>query len=381
MMENKELIEIATKEESIVIVGNGDVGEYLFRLLLDNCNIGRLAVCDNSRNKQGSTKDYEVMSVEKTVSLLPRALYLITSNIHENTLRLQLIRLGIAKERILLGVTEEAQDYLTNKKKLVKLQPLKKLQFEVDVVSHCNLNCRSCSQFSCIAEDEYIDINKMEKDFARLAELFDGEVNRIYLIGGEPLLHPQITDCMKIARKYFAVGEISVFTNGLLLLNTNGEFWRTCRDDDISIIVTRYPIQLDYQSVMDKAKNEKVRFSFFGTSEDFKFMMNLGLDIEGKQDIVKSFVNCGEANNCIKLKDGKLYTCTRPAAIYKFNKFFDKCLEVEEADSIDIYEAKDGEEILKKLAEPIPFCRYCNILGERKAKEWGLTNKVMEEWL
>lgn len=379
-MKNKELIELAVKEDEIVIVGNGDVGKYLFHLFFSIGRINGLVVCDNSHKKQGITKNYKVFSVEDAVRLFSKALYLITSSVYENALRTQLIGLGILEERILLGVTREAQDYLANKRQLVKLQPLKKLQFEVDIVSHCNLNCRSCSQFSCIAEEEYIDVNKMERDFARLGELFEGEAYRIYLIGGEPLLHPQITECMKIARKYFPNGEISIFTNGVLLLKCNEEFWSICRENNVAIIVTKYPIPLDYQRIIDKAEIEKVYFSFFGTSEDFKYMVNLGLDLEGKQNVVNNFVNCWEANNCIKLKSGRLYTCTRPAAIYKFNNFFDKNLTVTEMDSIDIYRVKNGEEILEKLAQPIPFCRYCNILGERNASEWGITDKVIEEW-
>lgn len=110
-------------------------------------------------------------------------------------------------------------------------------------------------------------------------------------------------------------------------------------------------------------------------------MTNLGLDIEGKQDIFKSFIHCGEANNCIKLKDGRLFTCTRPAAVYKFNQFFGKNLEVVDEDFIDIYKAESKDEILRKLSSPIPFCRYCNVLGERRAMEWGRTSKNIEEWL
>lgn len=379
-MTNKELLELTIKADGAVIVGNGDVGEYLYQILSACCNVNKLVVCDNSHKKQGKTEFYEVLAVKRAVSLFPDALFLITSSIHENTIRNQLMELGIPKEHAILGITKEAQDYLAEKKRAVKQNPLQKLQFEVDVVSHCNLNCKCCSQFSCIAEEEYIDIHKMENDFKRLGELFDGEAKRIYLIGGEPLLHPQITTCMEIARKYFHRGEISVFTNGLLLLKCGEAFWRECRKSDISIIITKYPISLDYQKIMNKAEEEGIRFSFFGTSEDFKYMTNLALDIQGKQDVEKNFVSCAEANNCIKLRDGKLFTCTRPAAIYRFNRFFGKNLELSEEDSIDIYKARTGEEILKKLAAPIPFCRYCNIFGERKASEWGQTERKIEEW-
>lgn len=379
-MLNEDLIGLVDKKEDIVIVGNGDIGKYLYDLLLAADGRAKIAICDNARSKQGYTGEYEVISVEKAVTLFPDALFLITSSIHENTIRNQLMELGIPKEHAILGITKEAQDYLAEKKRAVKQNPLQKLQFEVDVVSHCNLNCKCCSQFSCIAEEEYIDIHKMENDFKRLGELFDGEAKRIYLIGGEPLLHPQITTCMEIARRYFHKGEISVFTNGLLLLKCGEAFWRECRKSDISIIITKYPISLDYQKIMNKAEEEGIRFSFFGTSEDFKYMTNLALDIQGKQDVEKNFVSCAEANNCIKLRDGKLFTCTRPAAIYRFNRFFGKNLELSDEDSIDIYKERTREEILKKLAAPIPFCRYCNIFGERKASEWGQTERKIEEW-
>ncbi len=325
--------------------------------------------------------DYEVLSVESAVSLFPEAVFLISSLMHKNGIRRQLVELGVSDERIMLGVTGETQDFLTKKGQADKLRPLKKLQFEVDIAEHCNLNCKCCSQFSCIAEEEYIAPEKMRRDFKRLGELFEGICERIYLIGGEPLLHPRITECIGIAREYFPVGKISLFTNGILLLKCDEEFWDACRKNKISLIVTKYPISVDYQKIVDKACREKVDFEFFGTSEDFKFMINLGLDLEGSQDIDRNFVNCREANNCIKLKNGKLFTCTRPAAIHKFNRFFGQHLEVSEEDYIDIYEAASREEVLAKLAKPIPFCRYCNNFDKREAMEWGRTEKNIEEWL
>lgn len=381
-MTDEELVKIINKYEAVVIMGAGDAGEYLLRMLTEKCQDKTIAICDNSHKKQGKCLEInEVVSVERAVQLYPQALYLLTSSIHEMTMKTQLTALGISDRSILIGVTEGTCNYLEILKREIKFRPLEKLQFEVDITAHCNLNCKCCSQFSCIAEEEYIDVEKMEKDFRRLGELFEGEVNRIYLIGGEPLLHPQIIECMKIARKYFRTGNISVFTNGLLLLKQDDEFWKVCRNQGIDIIVTKYPISLDYNKIIEKARAEQVEFSFFSTSEDYKYMTNLGLDIEGKQDIFKSFIHCGEANNCIKLKDGRLFTCTRPAAVYKFNQFFGKNLEVVDEDFIDIYKAESKDEILRKLSSPIPFCRYCNVLGERRAMEWGQTSKNIEEWL
>lgn len=380
-MKDVELQRIAEHYDHVVVFGYSDLGKYVYQILREPGSKRKMAYCDNMCAKQGQYGEYEVLSVKDAAMRMGDALFLLTSRAHEGNMKKQLIDLLVPDGNILLGITEEAEGYVNQLRREKKYIPMKKIQFEVDITSHCNLNCKCCSQFSSIAEEEYIDLEEMEKDFCRLGELFCGEAERIYLIGGEPLLHPDIIGCMKIARRYFPKGEISVFTNGILLLQCNEEFWSACKEWRIDIIVTKYPIRLDYERILQKAADYQVGFEFFGTSQDFKYMTNLGLDIEGRQQIRDSFEYCIEANNCVKLRNGRLYTCTRPAAIYKFNRFFHMDLHVSEEDSIDIYRAESGEEILEFLARPIPFCRYCNVHGRKTAMEWGRTEGKMEEWV
>lgn len=380
-MKDVEVQSMAEHYSSIVIFGYGDIGKHLYYILKEKKEEAVLAYCDNICAKQGKYGEYEVFSVEDAVEKFQNALFLITSKAHKENMENQLLGLNVHKDNIQFGVTEEAEDYVYRQRRKGKYAPMKLLQFEVDIVSHCNLNCKCCSQFSSIAGEEYIEPKDMEKDFRRLGELFHNEAGRIYLIGGEPLLHPDIIECMRIARRHFTKGQISVFTNGILLLQCSREFWLTCSDLGIDIIVTKYPVRIDYEAIKKKALEYHIGFDFFGTSQDFKYMTNLGLDIEGRQQIEDSFTHCIEANNCVKLKKGRLYTCTRPAAIYKFNQFFHTDLQESEEDSIDIYKAGTGKEILEFLAKPIPFCRYCNVHGKKTAMEWGKSEGKIAEWL
>lgn len=381
-MDNKMLLGRIEEKSIVVITGGGDAGLYLYRMLRKEAAEKSIFLCDNSHKKQGRYREYEVYPVEEMARRYQDGIFLLTSSIHENMMRDQLIALGIKEKNIILAVTEETEIFLNEQQRKKKLTPKQKLQFEVDIASHCNLNCKCCSQFSCIADEEFIDVDQMRRDFERLGTLFDRECERIYLIGGEPLLHPRLPECMEIARNAFPVGKISVFTNGILLGSCNEDFWRVCRDNRITIIVTKYPIVLDYEKISQKAIEENVTFEFFGASEDFKFMTNMGLDLSGNQLPEESFACCIEANNCIKLSNGRLYTCTRPAAIYKFNNYFKKNLTVSEQDFIDIYQTGSAEEILMSLARPIPFCRYCNQdRGVKHAMSWGQTEKRIEEWL
>jgi MoaA/NifB/PqqE/SkfB family radical SAM enzyme len=101
-------------------------------------------------------------------------------------------------------------------------------------------------------------------DMARLAELSGGRLSSFYITGGEPLLHPQITDIFSVARRYFPETEIYFMTNGLLLLKMPETFWENLRQNNITINVSRYPIHLDIDKIREKAKSHTVRFDYVG---------------------------------------------------------------------------------------------------------------------
>ena len=119
-----------------------------------------------------------------------------------------------------------------------------KLKFEVHVCEHCNLNCKGCYHFSPLAKEEFLDVVEWENDCKRLSILFDREMEFISLMGGEPLLHPKICDLLKITRKYFDIGDVSIITNGILLLDMDDDFWNTCRENNVTIRQTKYPIDI-----------------------------------------------------------------------------------------------------------------------------------------
>lgn len=55
--------------------------------------------------------------------------------------------------------------------------PKAMLDYEVQLVEHCNLNCKYCAHFCPVAPESFLDVNEYEKDCKRLSELFDKEVN------------------------------------------------------------------------------------------------------------------------------------------------------------------------------------------------------------
>ena len=124
-----------------------------------------------------------------------------------------------------------------------------------------------------------------------------------------------------------------------------------------------------------------IRDRFYGTTGvNQKTSYFIPLDLKGKQDIISNFEKCFHANNCIMLKEGRMYTCTVAANIEHFNKFYNQNLQLTEFDSIDIHKAKSFSDIVEFLAKPIPFCRYCNVQGREFGHTWGQSKKEISEW-
>jgi hypothetical protein len=225
-----------------------------------------------------------------------------------------------------------------------------------------------------------VPLDVFEKDFARLSELAGRQNENIDLMGGEPLLHPHIAQLTKIARTYFD-GPINIVTNGILLTRMNGEFWKSCAENNIKIIVTSYPITLDRVRIKQLAKQHGVRLTIRAQAMNQHTWCKLPKDISGSQSIIKNIKLCLVANFCIFLNDGKLSTCCLPLVADRFNNYFDQQFEISENDYIDIYKTQTIAEIFDFLRKPMPFCRYCNLLAWEVGIEWGVSKKEITEWL
>lgn len=267
--------------------------------------------------------------------------------------------------------------YLKNKD--LKYVPLSQLQFEMHLVDHCNLNCVGCDNFSPLAEPWFADLEKTESDFARLRELFFGQCRYIRLLGGEPLLHPQVNDFIRLAREYFQDAALSIVTNGTLLGRMSDAFFETCLSEGVQISISRYPIPFDYESALTQLRSMGID-AFFNNQVE-KTMYRNPISSKGERDRRDSFILCHRSNNCITLRDGKLYTCSLIPVIGILNRAFGTGFAVSEQDYVDLRSTMTGQEILSHLACPPDFCRYCNLRNAQFDIPWRVSERVPEEWI
>jgi MoaA/NifB/PqqE/SkfB family radical SAM enzyme len=252
------------------------------------------------------------------------------------------------------------------------------LFIEVNLTDHCNLNCQMCDHFSQLSQPRFLDIETFERDMARLAELTNGHIMKILLLGGEPLLHKEVCKFIEVARRHFPRADLRLYTNGILLVNPEMEnVWQCVKDNCAAVTITNYPDVTDIEKIQMIATEFDIHLEVAnpGRKSSAKYVLDLDKNIENYR-----FISCGQFNRCTTLRDGKLFPCPMSAHIDIFNEYFSKNLEVMEADYIDIFKANSYFEVADFLSKPVPFCRYCAV-HQRTRYEWKTSTKNIEEYV
>lgn len=245
---------------------------------------------------------------------------------------------------------------------------------EHHIVDHCNLKCNGCSHFSSIADKWFEDIEDFVKDFEALAEKTNHYIPVIRLMGGEPLLHPNVCGFLTNARRLFPNSEIQLVTNGLLLKERKKELLPVCNEENIKICVSNYGLGLDLGNLLRGFKLTRVDGK--GT------LYNISLDLEGAQDPKEAFEYCDlHIYHWYFFQHGRIYPCCIAPNIKYFDKQFGTNIEdIDENISISV---KDHslQEIEDFLNKPISMCRYCNT-KKRMATHvpFNITKKDIKEW-
>ena len=287
-----------------------------------------------------------------------------------------------------------AIDSLVNLKEgIIRTTPRKTIKICFDVIEQCNLNCAGCLVYSpCVKNNGYVmDVRQFEDDICRLSELFsEDEITVISLSGGEPLLHHDIQLFPAIIRKYFQNVNIRIVSNGLLLEKMSNDFYRCLRDNKVTVEQTKYPIDLDFIRIKEKLYEENVRYVFFDNTGESEKTMQIfpvaGDDEMSELALLNSnerlhFFDCWEANQCIRVQDGKCYTCSRIPHIHLLNEMFGTNYKVMKDDYIDIYKAEKKQDIYEFLASAVPFCRYCQVEKITDGHKWKVSERKREEWI
>lgn len=251
---------------------------------------------------------------------------------------------------------------------------------EYCITDICNRNCAACSHLAPLAKaPNFVSVEEFTRVTAMLRQALP-EIHTFWLTGGEPTLHPQYMELLKIARQIYTDCYIGIYTNGSTLKNkeTDAAFWEFVRERGIVWGVTLYGEEREYFESL---------FSRHGCLKNLaivqggRYFLNLTNYSKNQAITKEKYEQCGWERGKINVRNGKIYNCASSEFVDLFNGYFGAKLKISETDYLNIDETLTKERI-DKFRNPIPFCGHCdldkrykrffrNVPSERKMSEWS----------
>ena len=244
---------------------------------------------------------------------------------------------------------------------------------EYHLVHSCNLRCAGCSHYSSLLDElTYPSLETITSDLTLLKDKVGDNLRWLRLLGGEPLLHPQLTKCLHTIRGLFPHAQLTIVTNGLLLNKMPQEFYDVCKKGQIAIQVSDYEVN-DSEALKKWLQNKRIHAWSYSAKWRYQSIRMTGQCID-------CFGKCVYKKKCNNYRDGKIYLCPRIAYIDFFNNRFGTNIRLNESDYISLNDIGSFEELQERLEAARPdFCyKYCNptpIVGA-----WKRTNHDINEF-
>lgn len=195
---------------------------------------------------------------------------------------------------------------------------------ELHAADHCNLNCKGCTHFSNIVKKpKFPDLKELSKDLERMSQLFQN-IEYIRILGGEPLLNPQLDKMLDIVRRCFPYAKILVVTNGLLVRKMKSDLITSIRRNKVQVTVSIYPpLEGELEAMEEFLRENDICYQFGERQKGYEVckVFEKFLNLNGNSEPEKSFIKC-KRRRCTFLHEGKISACALPALIKYFNEYF-----------------------------------------------------------
>lgn len=261
---------------------------------------------------------------------------------------------------------------------------MRRLTLEYHLVDSCNLRCAGCSHYACLLDKlTYTKLEDIITDLSLLKDKVGDNLAVLRLLGGEPLLHPQICECLTEIRNLFSKTNLVIVTNGILLRKMPEEFYNICSKSNIQISITDYGLpNVDVEEIIHKLKDFGIKANVYRNSA--KNLIWHYKQIRLTEDKIDCLSNCIFKNICNNYRNGKIYLCPHIAYIDFFNNQFETNIQLDETDYISLNEINSFDELIEKIDSAKPnFCyNHCNCYDEKHPEKgkWCTTKKDINEF-
>lgn len=184
---------------------------------------------------------------------------------------------------------------------------------EYHVADHCNLHCDHCCSFSPILKKWFADPVEFESDLRAVRRVVAPQFLKI--VGGEPLLHPELERLLVIAKSLAVGPHIQLTTNAFLIERLTPRGW----DSLDMVAVSLYPEPaLPKSLIRFIAREGRKRNIEVNWKVQDRFTCLDRTEMSDHAEAARTFQECWIRHRCNSIKHGRFYCCTRPQYIQKF---------------------------------------------------------------
>lgn len=236
-----------------------------------------------------------------------------------------------------------------------KLQPQNGC--ELNVVDHCNLTCLDCNHASPGVKKKVADPATVLRDFSLLAKFYSPRFVKV--LGGEPLLHPDLPAVLQAIRSSGICGYILLVTNGLLLPRMPEVVWTLINELEISV----YPDSRLPENVLAVAKQQAIKYGVrlrvYYFDQFRATFATAGYEDQALARRVYKSCKLAHVWGCHTVHEGYLYKCPQSVYIPQLRHL---PMERQTQDGIKLTDSPAFvEELYRYLtsSEPLQSCRHC----------------------
>ncbi|MDR1589063.1 MAG: radical SAM protein [Oscillospiraceae bacterium] len=381
LRDEKNFVAGAERQDFIIVGANSWGGVLYQKLVAERGSAAGVSLCDLTGKfagkivNVGSAGSVRVMPFEKLRALPVRerrrtAVVLAEQQLYWKSALAALKESGIGDVYVL--PTHAYTDASVRATDLLYKVPAERpilTYYEYHVTDHCNLKCKHCGHFSnLVAAPVYCDLEQYKKDVKRLGELF-WNVARLRLMGGEPLLNPELPEFIRVTRETFPVADLHVVTNGLLIPTADGTVFEAMREHRVTFHISGYaPTHKMRGKIEARCAAEGVVFGIDPLIKEFTTTQLPLLEMPPSDDweaAKRVHKQCGFNAMCHFLRDGYLYYCGGALLPILYDRFGLDITENHLYMNIDKMRfdlsdmTLDGWEMNEILDNAHEECRYC----------------------
>lgn len=364
---------LRTYEGKIIIFGSGVFG-IMIALYCEKNSIQVDCFCDNNIDIIGTKKNgLEIKSLKDIISNYNKLIFLI-SPIEERSQQ------EILKQLNCFGAFEyytstyfmnevykvdskfiEEENYLkplniTNNQHIDSNEVYIK-HLDLSITEKCSLNCRDCAHFMPYYKSpKHMDKNKLLDYIDRVDEIFD-IVDELNILGGEPLINPDVYDIIQYAQTKKSIKKIHIVTNGTII--PDKKQLALLDKTKLLVVISKYKLSTKIDDIINICKELNIDYNCI-IIDEWTESNNLNIKEKSISELRNIYHWCF-ARNCHIVVDGKLFNCAFLSNTYRLKAIPQKSIQFIDLmdDMKTINEIKEGVKHYLYGQDYLYACNYC----------------------